>query len=173
MIEINEGKTNNYLIHGLVTVVTSIFIFYLSSVFSESLVIVAFIVFVIAISLFIATNGLEIDIDKRMFRKFGKISVVRFGKWNKLLDIDRIELRMQSSNAQKNVMTGVVPALNSKSITYDIVVYDTFDDEQIIYDFLDYPKAKEAFKLILEKIDAPARNRVAEKMANNKANRRR
>ena len=61
-------------------------------------------------------------------------------------------------------MMGKVAALNSKVITYDVVIVDSANQAHLVYDFLEYNRAKKALKKIHEKYNIPVVNKVAEKL---------
>jgi len=173
MININEGRTNNYLVHGIGVLLLCLIFFgmsFLSNLFFIPLV----LLFVFAILLFTATNGIEIDVDQSQFRKYGKIARWKFGAWHAFTKPVSVELNIYAENAFKegmwtfgnsiSTMPGSMQSLNSKARTYDIVFIDKDNKSQLIYSFLDYKKGKDALKRITEKLEITSVNRIAEKM---------
>ncbi len=175
MIEISEGNTNNYLVHGFFTTLASVILLVFSAQITVFLVIPAAIVLAIGISLFTASNGLQIDPSKSVYRKFGKIGYVQFGDWKPLIEPVKVYLKMHAENEHRGMapLLGKAAALSTKTITYDIEIRDALGEQQIIYDFLDYNQAKQALKAIGETFEIPVSNKVAEKLAENRSKRRR
>lgn len=174
MIDINEGRTNNYLIHGLGVMVPTIVCFALAGVYGILFIIPAFILFAFALMLFSATNGLELDAKKDRYRRYGKMINFKFGEWKPLSEPKSAVLQMHAANAYKGMapMVGRVATLDTKTLTYDIEITDAFGQQHIVYDFLDYKKAKVALKSIHENYEIPVQNKIAEKLAENRQKRR-
>jgi hypothetical protein len=174
MIDINEGKTNNYLIHGIVVIVTSFILAGLTSVTSQLLYIPAAVLFIFAILLFAATNGLQLDIANEKYRRYGKIGNQIFGQWHPITEPVSAVLMLHAENAFRGTapMMGRVSTLDTKTLTYDIQITDGFKKKHLIYSFLEYKKATQALKEIHEALNIPVQNKVAEKLAENKRKRR-
>ena len=174
MIDINEGRTNNYLVHGIGVIALSLICLGLSFVISDLLLIGFFILFSIAIVLFSATNGLEIDVVNMRYRSYGKMITYKMGAWRTMINATSVTLKMSASNGQKeaNIGPGYLPPMNTKLINYSVVLTDTLDFDQVLFDFLDYKKAKQAMLEITNSLNIPMTNLVAEKLAENRSTRR-
>lgn len=173
MIDINEGKTNNYLVHGIFAML-GVFIFIaLYATISSIFLIPAFIILVLAILLFGASNGLEVDIHAKSYRKYGKVGPYKFGQWHTLIDPISARITMQSSSVSKGAspMMGKIATLDSKSVTYDLLVLDSSGNNQILYDFLEYNKAKAALKSVQKDFKIPVVDEVLEKLRANRMKR--
>jgi hypothetical protein len=166
MIDINEGKTNNYLVYGVFVLLGVAILIGLSVVYSKLFFIPAIIFVLIALLLFSASNGLQIDSVRGQYRAYGKIGTFKFGQWQALIDPVSAKRVLHSSNAQKGTspMMGKVATLNSKVITYDIVITDSANQEHLVYDFLEYKTAKNALRKIHEKFTIPSVDKVAGKL---------
>ena len=175
MIDINEGNTNNYLIQGIVVIVLSFIVAGLTSITSELLFIPTILLFIFAILLFTATNGLQIDPANQKYRRYGKFGTQLFGKWHPITEPVSAVLMIHAENEYRGSvapMIGKVTTLDTKTVTYDIQITDSFDKKHVVYSFLAYKKAKQALKEIHETCNIPVRNIVAEKLAENKRKRR-
>ncbi|MDG1148636.1 MAG: hypothetical protein P8N52_10060 [Crocinitomicaceae bacterium] len=168
MIDINEGKTNNYLVYGVFVLLGAFTLIGFSMFFSNYFAIPGIALFLIALLLFTASNGLELDSVAGKYRKYGKVGPVKFGQWHALIDPISAQLVIHSSNAQKGMfpMMGKVAPLDSKVITYDIVITDSANQAHLVYDFLEYNRAKNALQKIDETYGIPVVNKVAEKLKN-------
>lgn len=173
MIDVNEGRTNSYLIHGLIVLAGVCFLFFLGNG-NPICFIPGVILFVFAIMVFGGTTGLQIDPKGMKHRKYGKIGGVVFGRWKSLSKIegallvkDHEDLRtddrawVASSSRSGNSMSTVI-------LTYNIHFIMSESGSIDIYGFNEYRHAKKTLKLIHEQMKIPVVNRVAEKMAANK-----
>ena len=80
MIEVSEGKTNNYLVQGVFVLFVVFVLVGLTPIFSILFFIPGLLLFLIALFLFTASNGLEINPVEGKYRKYGKIGPVKFGQ---------------------------------------------------------------------------------------------
>lgn len=174
MIDINEGNTNNYLVHGFFTMLGAAILFTLSLTVLSALLYVALAAAVFGVLLFSATNGLQIDTANNKYRAYGKIGTVKFGPWGSFETPVRAVLILHAENQQLNSapLIGKAASVNSKVVTYDIKLFDTLDTTYVLYDFLDYKNAKKALKGLQEAYDITVVNKVAEKLAENRQRRR-
>ena len=174
MIEISEGRTNNYLVQGVILMVVVIILFVASNLVNSFIFIPTALLFIVALFLFAATNGLEIDPAKQKYRKYGKIGPIKFGSWNSFTEPTSATLMLHSSNAQKGnlPLMGKVTTLDSKALTYDIFVHDSIQKSILIYDFIEYKTAKKALAEIAQAFDIPVIDKVSEKLIENKMKRR-
>lgn len=175
MIQISEGNSGNYLVQGVFSVVFSILLFVASGFFGVLLFIIGLLVLTLAILLFTASNGLELDPESNRYRTYGKIGNYKFGSWSSFSSPSKVYLAMHADNEYRETapMMGRAAALSTKVITYDIRLEIKSGEEVVLYDFLDYKKAKSALKFIGESYDIPTRNLIAEKMAENRQKRSR
>jgi hypothetical protein len=173
MLELNEGNTNNFLIHGLGVSVAAILGFVLFWPLGVLLTIAA-------IGVFAGTNGLEVDTAGRRYRKFGRIWFVKFGTWERINDPVKVKLVLSSENmtteqiATMTMMPGAyVPNISSKVLTYDILLVDSSGKSTPVYDFLQYGNAKKALQGIADGFGIERVDKVAEKLEENRAKRSR
>lgn len=174
MIDINEGRTNNYLVYGVFVMLGALISFGLAMAFLSFLFVVSALLFIVAVLLFMATNGLEIMIEKNNYRRYGQIAGKKFGTWISIGVPQNAVLLIHAENAHKGnaPMMGQVATLDTKTLTYDIQITDDAGKQHIVYDFLDYKKAREALKAIQDAYNIPVSNKVAEKLAENQRRRR-
>jgi len=131
------------------------------------------LLFLVAVFLFTASNGLDLDPKNERYRKYGKIGPFKFGAWNHLNNPISARLVISSSNAHRgnSPMMGKVSTLDTKSTTYDIVILEATENACQVYDFLNYATAKKALKAINQTYAIPVTDLVAEKLLENKRKR--
>jgi len=174
MIEINEGRTGNYFVYGVGVIILSFIFIGIGFVGSILFLIIGIAFFVLAILMFLATNGLEIS--KNEFRKYSSIGGAKIGKCHAFIRPESVILRMHAENGSKEFgssLVAYVPTMNTKVVTYDIILIDELEKKTLVYEFLEYKKAKLALKEISKFFDIPFKNSIAEQMTRNKRKRRR
>lgn len=176
MERISEGNTNNYLIPGVLIVIAGI-IFLLVGLNTAHiwLTILAALLFLIALSLFIGTNGIEIDVERKKYRKYGKFGPFVIGKWIELTQLNAVRIQVHSeshANEMFTAMPGRVASVNTKVLTYDLIVTNSRGESHIMYSFLKYKAAKTALQIVAEGFNVPSRDLIVERIAENRAKRR-
>ena len=161
-IIVHEGFTNNYLVLGVIGLVGSALLFFISPIFAG----IGGCIGLIVIS---GTNGLEIAIDDMQFRKYGSFLGIKVGTWKKLTTPIFAQLFIAVENETKGGTGGLVGSVmpnggKLSSLTYNISV-DTKDQGAIIlYDFLEYKTAKKALKEMETSFKIPVHDKVQEKL---------
>lgn len=173
MIDISEGNTNNYLVHGVFGIIFSIISIVLSFTLSPYLFLLAVVVFTFSIFLFTAKNGLQIDANNEKYRKYGKIGPLRFGTWKSYDKPVLVKLTIHNSSIHREnlPMPGKVAVVNSKALTFDLLFIDTKERSIRVYDFLKYKTAKQALAAIQKEMDVDILDLIAEKLKENKRKR--
>ena len=173
-ILVHEGFTNNYLIPGIlgfiVGVILSVILHYKG--FPQFFPFVGAPIIGISLIMVSGTNGLEIDLDKMIFRKYGSFFAVKIGRWKSLETPESAELSISSERTQTFGTVGMVGYIvpnqgKLKSITNDVFIKTKTGNRQRIYDFLDYKNAKKALKRIESVMAIPIRDKVREKLIEN------
>ena len=178
-ITIHEGFTNNYLIPGILGfvfgVILSVILHYKG--FPQYFTFIGAPIIGISLILVTGTNGLEIDLDKMLFRKYGSFFWIKIGRWKLLETPKSAQLHLSSESSQTFGTVGMVGYVlpnkgKVKSVTYDIAIQTKSGNWIKIYDFLDYKNAKKALKSIATKMEIPLRDKVREKLIENIEKRR-
>jgi len=173
MVRINEGIVNNYLIPGVFITIAGLVCFFVGLNGGVSLLIGGILLLALAILLFSATSGLEIDAATKRYRKYGKFGPLVLGEWKTIPEAVEIRIQIHAETATRGGVGAIpMPQHTTKTLTYDVITSDTLGEEKILFGFLKYRNAKTAGKLISECMGVPLHNKVAEKLARNRARRR-
>ncbi|ASS48596.1 MAG: hypothetical protein A3D31_07430 [Candidatus Fluviicola riflensis] len=158
---ISEGKTNSLVLPAasglLIGVVTCVFIPV------AGLILLAF-----AVSLFLTTTGLEIDLSGQRFRKYTSYFGLKWGIWHSADSVIAIELKSSAENRIYYHRTGT---RSHKSITYNLITEDISGKEQTIYEFKTYKTAKQALKAFSATLHVGMMDYIALKMQENRLKR--
>ncbi|MCH2234184.1 MAG: hypothetical protein MK078_08015 [Crocinitomicaceae bacterium] len=169
IIDINEGRTNNYLIHGVGLVILSLFLLAMGLAGNLIFLLPALGAFIFAVLLFGATNGVEFDIDNSRYRVYGKIGTRKTGIWKKLVNPQMAVLAIYTDNSSTEFAPamGVAMPTQRKVTTYDLQVIDDLGEKHSIHDFLKYSVARKALKAVEEGYSIPVKDKIAEKLISN------
>lgn len=173
MIEVSEGRTGIYFVYGVGVVLISFILIGFGWLNSFFILLFGISLFVLSILMFLASNGLEIKNGK--YRNYSNVGGVKIGKWHHFSTPESVLLRMHAENSSKEfgvMVGGYVPSMNTKVISYDIILIDEQQRKIQIYEFLDYKVAKKTLQFISEVYTIPWVNKVAEKLQENKLKRR-
>lgn len=175
MIDTCEGRSNSYLIQGLMLLALVIILSATSAFVSVFMLIPAAAVFIFAIMVFGVKTGLQIDPELMQYRSYGKIGSYVFGSWIPFAHIESALLQHSSEDIYRPGMVTVSLRGTGQSTvvtTFDIVLIDINSKRKTIFEFGEYKHANKTLKEIHAKMDIPVTNKVAKKMAENKRNRR-
>ncbi|PWL24257.1 MAG: hypothetical protein DCO96_14750 [Fluviicola sp. XM-24bin1] len=173
MTRISEGIVNNFLIPGVFLLIAGLVCVVIGVNGSSITLIVGLVIFAVAILLFSASSGLEIDEETSRYRKYGKFGPLVLGEWKNLPQSVEIRIQIHTETASRGGVGALpMPEHKTKSLTYDVIAIDTLDNHVHIFGFFKYADAKTAGKVISEAMEVPLRNKVAEKLAENRARRR-
>lgn len=174
MTRISEGFANNYLIPGVFLVVASIIVIMVGSNDRFISLIIGLSLLFLAIVLFSATSGLELDLELLRFRKYGKFGPLVLGDWKSLPKATLVRIQIHTETATRTPVGFLpLPSAHSKSLTYNVIVFDTAKEATEVYNFLKYRDAKKVGRLLAENLDVNLNDIVAEKLAENRSRRRR
>ena len=128
-----------------------------------------------SVLLFTATNGLEFDFLNNKHRSYGKFGFISIGIWRSTPKIVKIRIQIHAENETRQGFIGPrgVAGMTTKTLTYDVVAVKPDGNDITLYSFLKYGNAIKATKTICAKLEVEYRDIVAEKLAENKARRRR
>ena len=175
MIDVNEGRKNIYLLQGIFVFIVGAV---LLSVGLSSMIIVSVfgvLVLVLAVLMFAATNGLQIDTELNRYRQYANIGGYYNGGWTNFGLVESAQLVLTSENMYRAGMaTQSIGSSMSSSIikTYDVQFILKNSKVITIFEFDEYKHAKQVLKKIKEEMEVPVSNIVAEKMVANKRSRR-
>jgi hypothetical protein len=166
MIDINEGHTNNYLVHGVFTLILSAPLMYFHVLFWLPFIL-------IAIALFTSSNGLLIDVDNMRYKAYGNLLGYKTGKWITISRPIHAALILSIERAKTNQAYIMGERGFSKSMTYDIQLTNEFGETILMYEFLKYRIAIKALAAIEKGFKIKVTDKVAEKLIQNQVNPRR
>lgn len=173
MIRISEGVVNNYLIPGVFLVIGGIICIVLGAGQSPWLWIGGILLIAVAILLFTATSGMEIDEKALRFRKYGKFGPLVIGYWKSIPQGLEIRILINIESTQRNGAGAIpVPDHSSRVLTYEVASVDTLNHATRLYGFMKYTNAKKAGKILSEIMDVTLNDIVSEKLARNRSRRR-
>lgn len=161
LINLNEGNTNAYVIHGTLASLVSLPFAILFPFFGIPLLI-------LALCIFATTNGLEIDTEARRYRKYGSFFAYKFGTWLPIGNPERAELVLCTEQSVATVESSMGGRPQTRARTFDIVLHMNSKKEITVYEFLNYAQGKEALA-VFESLEIPVHNRIQEKIAERKA----
>lgn len=168
--DIHEGNTNSYVIPATIALLISIPV----AIFFP-LIGVPLLIF--AVTLYSVRTGVEIDAGRR-YRKYSAYFGKKFGTWQALAPTTEIWLQL---SVESTTMRTIVPSgpnyasgkSTLKSMTYDIILRDELGKTHIFHEFLQYRLAQKAVAALAEVLALEYEDRVAEKLAENRAKRSR
>lgn len=132
IIDIPEGRMNDYLVHGLVTLLAG-----------GILVMVHWTLLVlmvaVAIALFSVRSGIEIDLEGRRARVYKALGGMRFGAWHNLAAYSNIDIRYTN---EAQVMNSRGWSTNVRVRTYDLHFANNEGADLLFHDFSDHAKAR-------------------------------
>jgi len=166
IVDISEGNTNNFLVHGVFGILISFAI--LSIHF-----LLAIPTLIISIALFSTTNGLQIDTEQKTYKKYASFLNYKFGDWKPLGKIDFIKLVLSIERAKTNQAYIMGERGTSKSMTYDIVLIDEKRNSILLYEFLKYRHGLKAFEALEKTFGIKGQDKIAEKVQQNANSKRR
>lgn len=170
-LTVSEGKTLVYLIPGVLIIAVAIpFLFFFWPI--------ALLLLTLAIILFTAETGLEIDLNEMKRRKYKSIFGNKFGIWVDLGEILEFQLKLSVESESIRNPFPVAGSWNNtsktqKSITYDLISVDNFSQRKIIYEFLEYKLAKKLLHELNAKGHFETTDYIAIKLEENREKRAR
>ncbi len=160
MIDINEGNTNNFLVHGVFGVIISIGLFFVHFL-------IGLPVLLISMALFTTTNGILIDIEKKSCKRYAGILNYKLGDWKPLGKIEAVKLVLSIERSKTNQRYILGDRGVSRSMTYDIVLTNDLKEKMLLYEFLKYRDALKALKAIEKAFNIVGQDKIAEKLKEN------
>jgi len=167
MINIDEGKANIYLVHGVFAII-------IGCVLAMTIHFTIFIPFIVlAVGLFMSTNGLTLNFKSKTYTKYSSIFGYKIGKPQKIEYIISATLILSIERAKTNQAMIMGEAGRSKSMTYDIVLMDEFGESTLLHDFIKYRHAIKALERLKTHFEIQTFDKVLDKLQQNKRNARR
>ncbi|MFK8037079.1 MAG: hypothetical protein AB8B74_02220 [Crocinitomicaceae bacterium] len=166
MTDINEGLTNNYLVHGVFTILAGAPLIYFHFLFWIPFLIVA-------IALFMSSNGLLIDSENKQYKAYGNILGYKLGTWKPIENLFHATLILSIERAKTNQTYIMGERGQSRSKTYDILLTEEFGNSILMYEFMKYKDAIKALTVIEKEFLVKTTDAVANQLIKNKINPRR
>lgn len=132
IIDIPEGRKNDYLVHGVFAIIAAGIL--LLAHWALTVLLVA-----IAVALFSVSSGIEIDLHGRKARVYKSIGRLRLGSW---LAVDRYNSVAIRYTNESQTMGGRGPELTVRVRTYDLHLTGPDGASELFHDFTDYAKAR-------------------------------
>lgn len=152
LVDIPEGNTNEYLVHGVFAIILGGILLLVSWVFTLLLV-------VLAVVLFRVRSGIEIDLAGRRVRVYRIIGTGKYGSWIDARPYQGIELRYTN---ESQVMSSRATSTNVRVRTYDLTFIGV-GGEYLFHDFTDHAKARKAAVTMAKEWSMTLRDEVGER----------
>lgn len=160
-ITISEGKTNSLILPAVLGL-------FVGAVVCVFIPIAGIILLVVALSLFLATTGMELSSTGKQYRKYTDYFGLKWGVWRSTDSVMSIRLKISSENGTYYHRLG---ERSHKSITYDLITEDQLGKQQTIYEFMEYKTAKQALKAFGQTFQVEITDHIALKMQENRLKR--
>ncbi len=132
VIDIAEGRTNDFLIHGLFVLIAGGVLFLVH--WGLMAIMVA-----LAIALFLLSSGIEVDIANKRARVYKALGKFHFGTWIGMDRYNSISIRYVN---ESQVMSNRGVETNVRVRTYDLYCHDQLGNSLLFHDFTDYGNAR-------------------------------
>ena len=152
-VDIPEGRTNDFLVHGVFTVIGGAVLFYFDHW------ILGLLCLPLAVALFLVRSGVEIDLERREARVYKETGRFRWGGWMQLDGYTVIRLHL---TRESQVMNSRGTSTNVMVRTYDVIFQAPRLSDKLVHDFLSYELARKAASIMSEAWELPVRDEVAE-----------
>ena len=164
---IHEGMTNEYLIHGLSSLILGGLLGFIHPA-------LFLLILPISIGLFCVSTGIEIDKQGLKMRKYKSIFGLRTGRWVNLKTWKKITLQLsiEHSTGGATTLVGVMPSVG-KVRSYDLTLIGENGNKKQFTSFTKYSKALNTVKVLLKIPSVETVNSVEERMKFQRKNRRR
>lgn len=165
MITLSQGKTYDYVIQGVFTIILGIILFFWHPLFG---------LFIVAgTAMILLASGVQIDTKNNTVRKYFSVGFIYIGKWKRLENISKITLKY---NSQKG--TTYRPIFLSKDAaslrTYDLVFSEPKKSNYVFFEFIDYKTATKALEELSKITPCEIENQIhAHRLEQQKRRRRR
>ena len=163
LINIDEGLTYDYVLHGAIVLVTGILL-------SIKLPIVGIPLGILGIVIIAIKSGLQADIDTRRIRKYFNFLGYKRGLWKSVNNISHAKLLLSKSTSEMLSRTG------TKTIrvrSYDLIFYDKNFQQEEYHCFTSYSKARQFTQILMKEFDVQTHDAIASRMKNSQISRRR
>ncbi len=131
-IDIPEGRTNDYLVHGFFVAVAGLILFLVHWVLTVFML-------AVAIALFRVSSGIEIDVEGRRVRVYKAIGSLRLGAWMRTITTRTVAIRYTN---ESQVMNSRATSTNVTVRTYDLHLIAQDGSSCLLHEFTDYAKAR-------------------------------
>lgn len=132
LIDIPEGRTNDYLIHGVFVVIAA-------GILVLAHWSLAILMAGLAVALFLASSGVEIDVKGRRARVYKALGSLRSGQWVGMEQYTGITIH---HTRESQVMTSRASQTTVRVRTYDVHLTTAAGEAVLFHDFTDYAKAR-------------------------------
>lgn len=133
IIDIPEGRKNDYLVHGVFAIIAAGIL--LLAHWALTVLLVA-----LAIALFSVSSGIEVDLDGRQARVYKAIGRLRLGSWLAVDSYNSVAIRYTN---ESQTMGGRGPELTVRVRTYDLHLIGPDGATELFHDFRDYAKVRQ------------------------------
>ncbi len=167
--KISEGFSNQYLVQGVGVVAGGLLCLLVSPYLTLPIVIVG-------IGLLAVRTGVLVDTKEFKYKLYREIFGISFGTWKSLKDTSELVLKL---NVSKSSVGGMNPGLGTyrstviKTRTFDVLLISDGIQPKQLNDFVNYKPARRTAVVISKTLNIPLTDKVADKISQNKAKRRR
>ncbi|HRH36693.1 MAG TPA: hypothetical protein PK760_00010 [Flavobacteriales bacterium] len=134
VIDIPEGRLNDYLVHGVFVLIAGGMLFLVH--WSLTVVMVA-----LAVGLFRISSGIQIDPVGKRVRVYKALGALRLGSWLRMDRSSGIAIRYTN---ESQTMGGRGPEITVRVRTYDLHFIGPEGTSWLFHEFTDYAKARKS-----------------------------
>ncbi len=166
--KISEGFSNQYLVQGFGVVAGGLLCLLVSSYLALPIVI-------IGIGLLAVRTGVLVDTKEFKYKLYREIFGISFGTWKSLKNTSGLVLKLtisQSTIAGMNPGLGTYRSTSIKTRTFDVLLIRDGTQPKQLNDFVNYKPARRTAVIISKTLNIPFTDKVADKISQNKAKRR-
>lgn len=160
LIDIPEGRTNDYLIHGVFVVIGGGILLLVH--WSLTLIALA-----LAVALFRISSGVEIDAEGKRARVYKALGGLRMGMWRRPASCTGITIRYTN---ESQVMSSRASSTNVRTRTYDVHFMAANGTSYLFHDFTDYAKARKCAVTMAKSWSLPVTDEVEDRRHRAQAN---
>lgn len=139
-VDIPEGRTNSFLVHGTFLVLLALWLFYWQWL-------AALVVLLVAVLLFLVRTGVEVDVQGGRGRDYKASGPLRSGTWVRVGDNIHVDIRYaRDAYYSRNLLV----ATPHESRMFEVYLYDRQGNARLFHEFGSHAQARQFAALLME-----------------------